>query len=92
VLVGRGGDTLTGGGGHDTFVFNAKFGVETVTDFNPQTDTISIDHTLFGSFASVLQHATQSGTSTVITYDASDVITLQHTGLGSLTSADFVFI
>jgi beta-glucanase (GH16 family) len=92
VLVGRGGDTLTGGGGHDTFVFHAKFGLQTVTDFDPQADVISINHTMFASFASVLQHAVQSGTSTIITYDASDVITLKNTTMSALGSGNFVFV
>ena len=78
MLVGRGGDNLTGGGGHDTFVFNKNFGLEKVTDFNAASDVISVDHTMFSSFTDIMLHAVQSGTSTVITYDGADVITLQN--------------
>ncbi|HKR87489.1 MAG TPA: Ig-like domain-containing protein, partial [Phenylobacterium sp.] len=92
VLVGRAGDTLSGHGGHDSFVFNPSFGRETVADFSPASDTIVFDHNLFGSASAVLQHATQSGTSVLIAYDANDVVTLQNTSLSSLTQGNFAFV
>jgi hypothetical protein len=92
VLIGRAGDRLTGNGGHDTFVFNPGFGHETVTDFNSSADTIAFDHTLFNSASAVLQHATQSGTSVLITLDSNDVVTLQHTTLSSLSQGNFAFV
>lgn len=51
-LVGNAGnDTFTGGGGDDTFVFTAAslaaLGVETITDFAPGIDALSLDLALF---------------------------------------------
>ena len=92
VLVGQAGDTLTGGAGHDQFVFNPQFGHETITDFDPLADVIAFDHSLFSSFTSVMQHATQVGTATVITYDLGGAITLQNTTLSGLQSSDFLFL
>lgn len=39
---GRGGDEMTGGAGADTFVFRKGDGKDTITDFEPGRDTISI--------------------------------------------------
>jgi Ca2+-binding RTX toxin-like protein len=33
-----------GGPGHDTFVFHPKMGTETLSNFNPQNDTIELGH------------------------------------------------
>jgi Ca2+-binding RTX toxin-like protein len=92
VEIGANHDTLTGGGGHDSFVFNAKFGVETVSDFDPANDKIVFDHTLFASASAVLQHSAQVGADTVITYDGSDKVTLHNVTLSSLHTSNFVFI
>jgi hypothetical protein len=44
VLVGgQGADTLTGGAGRDTFAFNnMRDAIDTITDFTPQEDQISL--------------------------------------------------
>ena len=45
-----GNDTLTGGSGGDTFFFaNANLGIDTITDFTPNEDTIFISASGFGS-------------------------------------------
>jgi Ca2+-binding RTX toxin-like protein len=48
---GAGNDTLSGGWGRDTFVFksalNAKFNVDTITDFNVKDDTIRLENGIF---------------------------------------------
>ena len=41
-----------GGAGNDTFVFHPGMGAETINNFNPQADTIELDH-----FANVQQLA-----------------------------------
>ncbi|MEA5532568.1 calcium-binding protein [Crocosphaera sp. XPORK-15E] len=47
---GAGNDTLTGGSGGDTFFFaNANLGIDTITDFTPNEDTIFISAQGFGS-------------------------------------------
>jgi hypothetical protein len=89
VLFGRAGDALVGGAGHDKFVFDVGFGRESVQDFDPASDTISFDHTLFSSSTDVLAHATQSGTSVLISH-GSDILTLQNTSLSALHASDFL--
>jgi Ca2+-binding RTX toxin-like protein len=96
VLVGASGDRLTGGLGHDHFVFNTAPGKESVADFQAAAggtagDQLWIDHRLATSFSDVMAHATQSGTSVLITFDKNDVITLEHVTLGSLHASDFLF-
>ena len=45
-----GNDTITGGSGGDTFFFaNANLGIDTITDFTPNEDTIFISASGFGS-------------------------------------------
>ena len=50
---GLGDDFLTGGAGSDTFVFNTALlsttltNLDTITDFNVNADTISLDHIIF---------------------------------------------
>lgn len=56
---GSGDDTLTGGNGGDLFVFGPTIGHDLVTDFEPETDRISVSGFLFGGYKDLLAHATQ---------------------------------
>ncbi|WP_456770931.1 Ig-like domain-containing protein [Bradyrhizobium sp. USDA 4448] len=76
VLIGRPNDSLTGGGGHDTFVFNSGFGKEIITDFNVNLDFITFAHGLFSSAQDVLAHTHDVAGTAVITLDSTDTITL----------------
>ena len=44
--------------GHDSFVFDAGFGNDTVKGFHLDSDQIEIDHTLFTSVEDMLQNHT----------------------------------
>jgi Ca2+-binding RTX toxin-like protein len=94
VLNGRtGNDTLTGGNGADTFVFNANFGNDVISDFKPKGDTIQFDQSLFADFADVQAHAANDGNgNVVITYDANNTVTLEDITLAQLRAGDFVFV
>jgi VCBS repeat-containing protein len=72
------GVSVFGGGGNDTFVFNAGFGSATIGDFNVDKNTIDISHTLFASVSAILASAQSinSGHDTVLTDAAHDTITL----------------
>ena len=77
-------------------MFHAGFGHDTITDFTagPNSgphDLIAIDHTIFADFDAVMAASTQVGTSTVITVDAQNTITLANVSLGSLHHDDFSF-
>jgi Ca2+-binding RTX toxin-like protein len=95
-LIGNGGDDfLSGGADNDTFVFSPNFGKDIVTDFQNTGDTndiIQFDRTLFADFSAVQSHATQEGTSVVITADANNTIELQNTTVENITADDFRFI
>jgi hypothetical protein len=89
-FIGNNGDTITGGGGADTFVFNPDFGKETIEDFN-SSDKIVFNHTIFADFSAVAAHAVQSGSDVVITYNQSNVLTLHDVALSSLSASNFSF-
>ena len=80
------GVTIFGGGGNDTFVFNAAFQSATIGDFNVDKDTIDISHTLFASLSAILASAqsTNSGHDTIITDSAHDTITLKGVSLAQI--------
>ncbi len=86
--------TIFGGGGQDTFVFNAGFGKATIADFDIAQDTINISHTLFGSVADILAAATSanSGHDTVITDSAHDAITFSGVTVAQLHASNFHLI
>ena len=86
-------DTLTGGGGHDQFVFKPTSSgpaVEhTITDFAVNLDTIDVR--LFSNIsASALPLETQQGSDTLITLDSHDTILLKNVLASSLTTSDFI--
>jgi len=56
VIDGKGGnDVLTGGLGHDAFVFDtalsSRTNVDRILDFSVKDDTIRLDHAVFTAFA-----------------------------------------
>lgn len=90
MLIGGPGDTLTGGNGEDTFVFAPNFGLNRITNFNTDKDTIQLDHSEFANFNAVLAAAHQNGADTVIAH-AADQITLTGVNITSLHASDFQF-
>ena len=92
LLGGRGNDFLTGGAGADTFVFNANFGRDVITDFTKGLDAIQFDKNVFADFASLLASAQQSGNDVIIQAGAENTITLKNFLLSNLNNADFLFI
>ncbi|SDT38284.1 Npun_F0296 family exosortase-dependent surface protein [Bradyrhizobium canariense] len=81
-----GGVKIFGGGGQDTFVFNANFHSATIGDFDVNKDTIDISQTLFASVSAILSSAqsANSGHDTVITDAAHDTITLSGVTLAQI--------
>src|ERR1019366_9028274 len=93
---GSGNDLMTGGKGADTFTFLASFANDIITDFNAtggNHDTINFNaNPVLNSFANVLSHAFQVGTSVVISQDSSDTLTLNNVLKSNLTAHDFTFV
>jgi probable HAF family extracellular repeat protein/VCBS repeat-containing protein len=92
VLIGGPGDTLTGGHGRDTFVFGLTFGENTITNFDLHKDVVQFAQSEFADFRTMLDHAQQVGADTVITYDATDSVTLTGVQLDGLHAHSFLFV
>ena len=70
---------LAGTAAADTFVFNAHFGNDTVTGFQPGVDQVDVDHTLFANISNLLSHtADNAAGSAVVTIAADQSITFDH--------------
>jgi Ca2+-binding RTX toxin-like protein len=83
VIGGTDNDTLTGGAGLDTFTFVAGDGGDTITDFDPAEDVISIDAVVISDLSALPAGVTGAtvGTDLVLSYGSGDQITI-------LTSTD----
>jgi hypothetical protein len=76
------------------FDFGPSTGIETIGGYGPGADTFDVSHALFSSFAEMMSHAEQQGHNVVISYDASDVLTLTGVTLSELNAhaSDFHFV
>ncbi len=94
-----GQDTITCNGSGDTFVFNPNFGTSSVTDFYAHLgsaaghDTLSLPVSEFTNFAALLQDASQSGNSVMLTANNGDHLNLPNMTLATLkaNTSDFKF-
>jgi hypothetical protein len=76
---------LTGTGHNDTFIFNSTFGDATITNFQPASDVIEIDHSVFANVQALLAATRDDGHGNVVTtVDAHDTITLKDVNLAQL--------
>ena len=88
-----GNDIMFGGGGADTFSFLNAFGKDVIQDFT----ATGVDHDVINfhnsslNATNVLTNAKQVGTSTIITQDANNTLTLNNVSAKSLIAADFTF-
>jgi len=84
--------TLTGMGSNDTFVFGPGFGHDTITNFEPTTDVIEIDHSVFANVQALLAAMQDDGHGNVIiNADMHDSITLQHVTVAQLQAHQYDF-
>jgi serralysin len=84
----------TGLAAGDTFVFAANFGNVTLTNFDPETVVIEIDHSVFADFQTLLAAAQDDGQgNAVITADPNDTITIKNVTVAQLVQhqGDFHF-
>ncbi len=96
LVGGAGADGLEGGAGNDAFRFVPKFGRDVITDFSPGLgvgDVIEFSGfgVAFNSFAEVMAASAQAGANTVITIDASTMLTLHNVARTALAADDFRF-
>jgi hypothetical protein len=97
ILIGGGpaNQSLTGTGNNDSFVFTPGFGHDTITNFQPTTDVLQIDHSVFANVQALLAATQDDGHgNVVVTADAHDSITLQHVTVAQLQAhhSDFHII
>jgi hypothetical protein len=71
-----GGCLTVGSLGQDTFTFNPGFRNNTITDFNTSHDVLNFNPALFANYAAAMVDTKQVEFNTVITYDATDTVTL----------------
>lgn len=85
---GAGKDIMTGGAGNDIFIFAAKNGKDTITDFDADGGVGQQD-LIKANFASVTS-IDQVGDNTVIHFGAGDSLTLQHVDKTHIDQSDFM--
>ncbi|MEM7269522.1 MAG: calcium-binding protein, partial [Pseudomonadota bacterium] len=90
LLGGKGADVLTGGGGLDRFVFKAKEGRDTVTDFNAKGEKLDFkQHSGVEAFGDL--NITQNGSDVVIKDGKGGRIILEDTDIADISASDFIF-
>lgn len=94
ILSSTGNDTMTGGAGHDNFVFAASSGQDTITDFIHGDDKIDL-HLLSGgptaaTIASWLATATETVGSDTLLHLNGNTDTVLVKGVAALTASDFI--
>ena len=95
VIFGNGGDNvLSGGLGHDTFVFLVGSGTDTIVDFDPTVDTLAFSQSLFSSSADVLSHASQDNQGDTLISNADTTIVLKGVSYADFQTyhGDFLFL
>lgn len=92
---GRGRDGLIGGDGADVFIFDGRFGSDTIRDFDPDQHGERID---LGRVASITgygdlraNHLDQRGGDVVIHADDGSSIRLKDLSVDDLSANDFIF-
>lgn len=82
---------MTLGGASDAFVFQPAIGVETINGF-ASTDTMQFSTSDFANWVALQTRISLSGANTLITFNASDTITLTDVTATSLTQSLFHFV
>lgn len=92
LIAGDGGnDVLTGGGGRDIFAIASGDGSDSITDFQAGAggDTLSLSGFDFTGYADIKAALSQVGSDVVLDLGDGTSVTLQNTGLSSLTAENF---
>jgi serralysin len=82
-------------GGHDTFVFAPNFGQITLAGFQPATDTLNFNQSVFANLSALVAAIHDDGSGNAVIADAAhDTITIQHVTTAQLLAhqGDFHFL
>jgi hypothetical protein len=74
---------------NNAFVFNKKYGKDSVIDFHADRDVLKFNHTAFTDVADALAHSAQMGSDVTVTVDAGHSVTLSNTVLLQLNAHNF---
>lgn len=93
-FIGMGGnDVLVGGGGVDTFAFDAGSGRDVITDFTAGkgagADTVRLSGVSFTSFDQIKSAMTQVGADVVLKISATSDITFRNVSVDAFTADNF---
>ena len=90
VVLGNGGDdTITGNGGADTFTFHAvQAGNDTITDFGPDDDIVSLVGV--GHGFDPMAHLNETSAGVVLSLGEGVHVTFTGVDAADLTAADFL--
>ena len=89
---GSAADYLVGAAGNDHFVFTPGNGQDTIGDFTHAADVVVLQGFAgIANFSDLQPHMAQVGADTVITFDATDSITLSNVQMTQLNAGDFLF-
>lgn len=92
-LDGAGGnDLLIGGGGRDKYLVKKGHGSDTIADFQPGTDVVTLDGFALDSFAAVKAAMTQAGSDVKLALGGGEVLTFEDRLVADFSAADFVLL
>jgi len=85
---------LNGGLGDDTFIFMTGYGQDRISNmYGSDHDVIQLSlGAAFDTYAEVMSKATLSGINTILTFSATDILTIVAIKPSELTVDDFIFI
>ena len=87
-----GDDTLTGGAGADTFVFDPNHGNDVVTDFTNGEDLIDLsEFSTISGFSDLTVTSDENGVTIDLTAHGGGTVLLQGFDIGDLDAEDFLF-
>lgn len=85
---------MTGGAGADVYQLETGAGHDVIADFwagTGMTDRLQFLGGQFAGFSAMLANAAETGSSVVITIDASNSVTLEGVSISQLVADDFLF-
>ena len=84
-------DTMTGDGGANTFVLNAAYGADTITNFNSD-DTVSLSALEFSQLGGAIAGGNYTGGNATLSFSDGDTLTFMNMTKAQLTALSSHFV